>query len=133
MWVDVEGGERLLLGSVDWAAVSVGILVVEMRFNDATTNQAIYALLRGAGFELVRSLAVWTYNIFDNVFLRAEHFLAPNATRMPEAVGALLRAQRRNAPQGANRKLLRGRVGCEKYTVEAPLTTLWCVPRNATC
>ena len=55
----VEGGERSVLHSIDWAAVSIGILVVEMRFNDARNNRAIFDMLRSAGFELVRSLGVW--------------------------------------------------------------------------
>lgn len=68
-WCDVEGAELQLLRSVDFAAVSFGIVVVEMRYNDATRNRRVYNLLYAAGFELVRSLRVWEDKILDNVFL----------------------------------------------------------------
>jgi FkbM family methyltransferase len=148
MWLDVEGGERLVLESIDWSSVSIGILVVEMRFNDARNNRAIVRLLHAAGFELVRSLAVWGYQLIDNVFLRAEHFLGgglghgegalttatsvPRRVQIPRSVSVLLKSLPRNIPVGANRKLLPGIHCCTPYTVKLPLSMLSCMPENVT-
>ena len=136
----VEGGERLVLKTIDWSLISVGVLVVEMRYNDATNNREIFSLLRAAGFELVRSLAVWHEKIIDNVFIRAEHFLfAPddliaettiipklsNVT-IPTAVYNLLASLPRERPKGANRALLHGRHCCVPYTTKMPLSMAQC-------
>jgi hypothetical protein len=64
------GGESQVLRAIDWSVLSLGVLVVEMRFNDAANNRAIHALLSSRGYELVRSLPVWNDKIVDNVYLR---------------------------------------------------------------
>lgn len=144
MWLDVEGGERQVLQAMDWHAVSVGILVVEMRFNDAANNRAIHKLLHAAGFELVRALPVWNDKILDNVYLRAEHFLRArlstsllprsgagplNATsvELPVAMTRMLAALPRNRPQGANMRLEHGRHCCAPYVVPLALSMSACV------
>ena len=64
---------RQVLRSIDWARVSIGILVVEMRYNDAANNRAIFDLLKAAGYELVRSLAVWS----DKILVRPTRACMP--------------------------------------------------------
>ena len=55
--------------------------MVEQRWDDERRNREILALLRAAGFELVRTIKVWgqfrrrgVVRIMDNVFLRVAHF-----------------------------------------------------------
>ena len=57
-WLDCEGCELDALHSLrlDEGQISVGLLVVEMRWDDRARNRAIFALLRDAGFELLRAL-----------------------------------------------------------------------------
>ena len=136
MWLDVEGGERLAIEAIDWSQLSVGILIVEMRYNDAKNNKAIYALLKAAGFELVRALPVWDYKIMDNVFLRVEHFIKPRwelsvvtgneSTEVPVATSTFLNDLPRNRPHGANRMVLHGKHCCNTYTVRPPRSMITC-------
>jgi len=123
-WLDVEGSELAVLESIEWSRLSVGILAVEMRFNDATRNEAIVALLNAQGFELVRALSVWSYKIFDCVFLRPEHFQI--ASEIPAAAISLLNAQRLNRPPGANVRYLPGRLGGAEYVVALPRSLRAC-------
>lgn len=131
-WLDVEGSELAVLESIDWSSLSVGILVVEMRFNDATRNEAIVALLTAQGFELVRALSVWSYKIFDCVFLRPQHFLDGlvhsdfhNMSKLPRAAIDHLHGQRLNRPPGANMRYLPGRLA-GRYVVDLPTSLLKC-------
>jgi len=153
MWLDVEGAEQVVLESLaseeealraaasgaapnataaprPWD-VSIGILVVEMRFNDVRRNRAIFRLLRAQGFELVRALSVWSYKILDCVFLRAGHFLsvrraasaaARNVPVVPKAALRLLHSERRNNPPGINRYYGAGHFSMrgERYVVSEP-------------
>ena len=65
----LEGFDPTKLGGI-----SIGILVVEMRFNDVRRTFRTLRLLSRLGFELVRALPVWNYKILDLVFVRPEHF-----------------------------------------------------------
>lgn len=78
-WLDVEGSELPALQGFDFDAVSVGVLVVETRANDAHRNRAVRSLLRTNGFEVVRSLPVWGGRIYDTVYVRLEHFWGSGA------------------------------------------------------
>ena len=136
----MEGGERTVLESIDWSVVSIGILIVEMRYNDAANNRAIFKLLGDANFELVRSLPVWHEKIIDNVFVRAEHFLKPvrvssltgnDTIEVPPAMGEMLQALPRNVPAGANRRLLHGKYCCAPYTVAEPYSMSACAASEA--
>lgn len=124
-WCDVEGAELQVLRSVDFAAVSFGIVVVEMRYNDATRNRRVYDLLYAAGFELVRSLRVWEDKILDNVFVNLRHFGTPGAdAREPGAAlvaeaASFLGSLPRNVPFGANTRLLDGKHAGGRYRVSA--------------
>lgn len=140
----VEGGERLALSSLDHTRVSIGILVVEMRHNDAKNNKAIFGMLDAVGFELVRSLPVWGEHIIDNVFLRLAHFVPPiqlpggggepgspgaNWTyQVPQATADLLMEMPRNVPRGANRMVVRGKHCCAPYVVRPARSMLQCMP-----
>jgi hypothetical protein len=110
---------------MDWAQISVGVLVVEQRYghaSDATSNGPIAARLAVAGFELVRTLPVWDNKIVDNVYVRVEHFLGAltASTRLPDALFALLATLPMRVPAGTNRKWLPGRVAGRPYTVREP-------------
>ena len=65
----LEGFDPTKLGGI-----SIGILVVEMRFNDVRRTFRTLRLLSRLGFEVVRALPVWNYKILDLVFVRPEHF-----------------------------------------------------------
>jgi hypothetical protein len=116
---------------------SIGLLVVEMRTNDAARNAQLLALLRAHGFELVRTLKVWLDRIVDNVFLRAEHFGHTND--LPPAALELLeeRTLRKGAlaysPRWANLHRRRGRLrGARRYVVDAP-ELLWRCTNSSSC
>ena len=66
-WLDVEGAELAVLQSIAWGATSVGVLVVEMRFNDATRNSIIMELLTSRGFELVHAVRVWSHKVLPSL------------------------------------------------------------------
>lgn len=122
-WVDVEGAERAVLESVDFAAVSFGVVVVEMRFDDRAKNVALLRVMAAAGFELVRTLSVWPGRILDCVFLRAPHF----APVLPEAALRHLRTVGRNAATVRRDGALRpGRWSTTGYTVEPPAILTRC-------
>jgi len=125
-WLDVEGAELAVIESyAPYASrVSIGILVVEMRFNDARRNLRLLGLLASLGFELVRALPVWNYKINDLVFIRTEHF-GVERTGFPRAALALLHAQRRNHPPRANVRYQKGKAGA-RYVVAPPESLLEC-------
>ena len=96
-----------------------------------------------AGFELVRSLAVWGDKIIDNVFIRPAHFLGPNATHMPDAVLKLLRAKPKHSPShaiavrnpttpGSRTRLVEGKLCCGKYATSVPASLLACTDASQT-
>lgn len=145
----LEGFDPTNLGGI-----SIGILVVEMRFNDVRRTFRTLRLLSGLGFELVRALPVWNYKILDLVFVRPEHFgfyaagddgghgaAAVNMSSsssesegkegrrrglgFPKAALELLNRQSRNRPPGANVRLMQGRVG-GRYVVPPPSSILEC-------
>ena len=57
-WLDVEGSELIVLQSIDFSSISIGLLVVELRVGNAKVNVQIRSLLRQAGYELVRTMKV---------------------------------------------------------------------------
>jgi hypothetical protein len=146
----LEGFDPTKLGGI-----SIGILVVEMRFNDVRRTFRTLRLLSRLGFELVRALPVWNYKILDLVFVRPEHFgfyaagddgghgaAAVNMSSssssesegeegrrrglgFPKAALELLNRQSRNRPPGANVRLMQGRVG-GRYVVPPPSSILEC-------
>lgn len=145
----LEGFDPTKLGGI-----SIGILVVEMRFNDVRRTFRTLRLLSRLGFELVRALPVWNYKILDLVFVRPEHFgfyaaddgdhgaAAVNISSssssesegeegrrrgvgFPKAALELLNRQSRNRPPGANMRLMQGRVG-GRYVVPPPSSLLEC-------
>lgn len=137
-WLDVEGAEATVLQTLPPAAeVSIGLLVVEMRYNDVANSRRIGAMLAEAGFELTRTLAVWNDKIVDMVYLRAAHFMPPGASaatwRLPAAVPRLLNSLPSDRPKGANLRYRRGRVGsAQRYVVDTPLSlescAVWVAP-----
>ena len=126
MWCDVEGAELTVLQSIGWDAVSVGVVVVEMRFNDASRNRLVYSEMYRHGFELLRTLKVWEDKIVDNVFLNPAHFGLGRSAALPARVLSFLTSQPRNVPYGANLKLLPGRVAGPPYVVAEPTTQGLC-------
>ena len=82
-FLDVEGSELATLQSIDFGAVSIGVVIVEMRSFDCATNPLVFALLQGKGFEIVGMFQIWAKKIYDVVFLRSGHFLTQSPGVMP--------------------------------------------------
>ena len=110
VWLDVERSELSALLSIDFAAVSIGVIIVEMRSAEWATNPKTLSLLAAEGFELVCSrlprlavrvhssrcsrtvsaaqvgaLPIWNGHLYDLVFLRGEHFVAERPAVLPRA------------------------------------------------
>lgn len=134
------GAELSVLESFEPSAnggVSVGIVVVEMRFNDARRNFRTLRRLASMGFELVRALRVWSDRIMDLVFVNPQHFMrhdgavhravhsTVNGTVFPRDASTLLHKQVRNFPPGANMRFVRGRLG-GRYVVPPPISLFTC-------
>ena len=122
-FLDVEGSELATLQSIDFGAVSIGVLVVEMRSFDCATNPLVFALLEAEGYENVGIFRVWPGKIYDVVFLRSAHFLDQNPRVTPNLalrVLAKFKKQRHWQTRPGRLRGARGRPEASHYVIYAP-------------
>ena len=134
-FLDVEGSELATLQSIDFGAVSIGVLVVEMRSFDCATNPLVFALLAAEGYENVGIFRVWAGKIYDVVFLRSGHFLDQSPRATPNlALRFLARFRKTRHWQTRPGRLRgsRGRAEAARYVIDAPrIMGFLCGPRRA--
>ena len=95
--LDLEGGEAVALGSIDWRELSVHAISVEQSSAAFDRSVAVRSLLSARGFVLVATVHVWRGHIADEIFANASFLLANDwrLSRTAYRAGVFNRSDRR--------------------------------------